>query len=433
MLPTSAYPKLLSMTKYLQERTLFAPQIHKRAAKNLGIIVVIPAYDEPYLLLSLMALHRCELPLCDVEIIVVVNDSERDSEEVREKNFAIFQQAQKWAATVNRTRRWFHLLYHDKLPRKQGGVGLARKIGMDEAVFRFEKAKNPKGIIACFDADSRCDPNYLVALHQHFKQHPRTQACSIYFEHPLYGIDFDDEVYEAIVLYELHLRYYINAQRFANFPFAFQTIGSSMAVRSNAYQKQGGMNRRKAGEDFYFIHKFTPLGYFSELNTTRVLPSPRPSHRVPFGTGKAIDELLKSQKSYLTYAPQSFIDLKIFFKKRKSFYKKDKEETQEEMATLPEGIRVFLEDYNFIDKLAEIKKNTANFTNFSKRFYRWFDAFMLMKYVHFMRDEYYPNVPVEAAAAWFLKEGTSFKIKNVEELSAKALLLKLRMWDRKLT
>lgn len=418
------------MTKYLQERTIFAPQIHKRVSKNLGIIVVIPAYDEPFLLLSLMALHRCEMPLCDVEIIVVVNDSEKDTEAIRKKNFEIYQQAEKWAATVNRARRWFHILYHDKLPKKQGGVGLARKIGMDEAVFRFEKAKKPRGIIACFDADSRCDKNYLVELYQHFKQKPRTQACSIYFEHPLYGIDYEDEVYEAIILYELHLRYYINAQRFANFPFAYQTIGSSMAVRSDAYQKQGGMNRRKAGEDFYFIHKFTPLGYFSELNTTRVIPSPRPSHRVPFGTGKAVDELLKTKQSYLTYAPQSFIDLKQLFKMLSLFYKKNITDIPQDLKGLSTGLQAFLEDYNFIDHLTEIKKNTANRSTFSKRFYRWFDAFMLMKYVHFMRDEYYPNVPIEEAATWFLRIGSSFKKEDLEGNTAKDLLMKFRQWDR---
>ena len=36
---------------------------------------------------------------------------------------------------------------------------------------------------------------------------------------------------KGITEYELHLRYFIHAQRHAGFPFATQTIGSSMAVR----------------------------------------------------------------------------------------------------------------------------------------------------------------------------------------------------------
>ncbi|MEZ4848575.1 MAG: hypothetical protein R3B93_08135 [Bacteroidia bacterium] len=72
---------------------------------------------------------------------------------------------------------------------------------------------------------------------------------------------------------------------------AFHCVGSSMAVRSIAYQKRGGMNRRKAGEDFYFLQKFIAEGTLAELSTTKVIPSPRASEKVPFGTGRAIKKL----------------------------------------------------------------------------------------------------------------------------------------------
>ncbi len=39
---------------------------------------------------------------------------------------------------------------------------------------------------------------------------------------------------------------------------AYHTIGSSMAVRCSAYAKIGGMNRRKAGEDFIFYTNLYP-------------------------------------------------------------------------------------------------------------------------------------------------------------------------------
>ena len=75
-----------------------------------------------------------------------------------------------------------------------------------------------------------------------------------------------------IAAYELHLRYYTHGLRFSNLPYSFQTVGSAMAVRCSAYQKQGGMNKRKAGEDFYFIQKIIALGGYSELNSTTVFP-----------------------------------------------------------------------------------------------------------------------------------------------------------------
>lgn len=391
------------MTPYLTERGLYPPYIDVRPSPLLGIVVVIPCHDEDFLLLSLMSLHKCERPRCDVEVIVVINESEDAPTAVKAKNLVTYEQAQRWAQTNNQGWLKFHLLHLDDLPKKHAGVGLARKIGMDEACYRFAKMGNQRGVIACFDADSRCERNYLTALHAHFTENLKVQACGIRFEHPLSGADFPDEVYEAITLYELHLRYYVLVQRWAGIPHAWQTIGSSMAVRCDAYQQQGGMNRRQAGEDFYFLHKFIPLGGFDEITTTKVIPSPRPSHRVPFGTGRAVGEMLKNSGEYLTYSPQSFEDLRAFCQQElpqlrelhdlEAFYQR-----------MPDSIGSFLRINGFEKKLAEIQLNTSNAESFQKRFWRWFDAFLVMKYVHFARENYWPDVNVELAVEWLLEQ-----------------------------
>lgn len=384
------------MTRYLQQRTLFPPQIPSRPSLNLGIVVVIPAYDEPLLLLSLMSLKRCPLPGGDVEVIVIVNEPERAAPELRERNRQTVELAENWARQHNRPRLRFHILHH-QLPNKHAGVGLARKIGMDEACWRFARAKNPRGIIACFDADSRCDENYFLALEEQFAQHPRCPACTIYFEHPLHGADFDEPVYRAIAEYELHLRYYIQAQRYAGFPHAYHTVGSSMAVRADVYQKQGGMNKRKAGEDFYFIHKFTLLPDFSEINATRVIPSARPSHRVPFGTGKAVQEIIRQKGAYHTYAWESFEELRILVHSVPQLYR-----GETEAIPYPATLNRFLEEQNSAEKLAEIKEHSGSYPSFRKRFFQWFNAFMVMKYVHFAREHGRPDVPVATAARQLL-------------------------------
>ena len=366
------------------------------------MVVVIPAFDEPFLLLSLMNLSRCTLPLCDVEVIVVINNGEQAKASVRQSNQEVYLQALEWTKKNNKSRIKFHIIYLPDLPDKSAGVGLARKIGMDEACWRLMKLRKKKGIIACFDADSRCDPNYLLALEDHFRERPRSSACSIYFEHPLHGVEHADEVYAAIVPYELHLRYYIQAQRLAGFPFAYHTVGSSMAVRCLAYQQQGGMNKRKAGEDFYFLHKFISLGNFSECLTTKVIPSPRPSHRVPFGTGKAVNEIMTSKEGYLTYSLSSFFDLKILFDQVPALYKAEPGQFEAILEKLPASVLAFLEQVDYRNKWLEIQANTASRKAFITRFFRWFNAFMLMKYVHFARDNYYPNVEVGQAAARLL-------------------------------
>lgn len=419
--------KILIVTKYLQNYTLFAPLIHNKPSLNLGLIIVIPCYDEDYLLISLMSLKKCEMPLCDVEVIVVINESEVEKEEVSEKNEVTYKQAVKWVELNNTPRLKFYILYKSDLPKKHAGVGLARKIGMDEACWRFQKIRNQRGVIACFDADSRCDANYLVAITEHFRKKTKVQAASIYFEHPTQGIDFEDDVYEAIVLYELHLRYFINAQKWAGFPFATQTIGSSLAVRCQSYQEQGGMNKRKAGEDFYFIHKFTPLGKFSEILNTRVIPSPRPSHRVPFGTGKAVKETINKNGGYLTYHPRSFEALKSFVELVPSLFSCEQKDLRLKLSNLPVGVSAFLESIQWETKVIEIQSNTTNLKTFQNRFFKWFNAFQVMKFLHYLRDNYYENVEVCEAAHWLLKE---LKIEIELEEMPKYLLNLFREIDK---
>jgi hypothetical protein len=392
----------------------------------LGLIIVIPCYDEEFLLLTLMSLKKCELPDCDTEVIVVINHAATEKKAVIDRNNATYDQALEWTKDNSKTRLKFHLIYEGNLSKKHAGVGLARKIGMDEACFRLEKIKNKKGIIVGFDADSRCQRNYLRAIEDHFRNNRKTPAASIHFEHPVMGIDHEDTVYEAIVLYELHLRYYVHIQAFTGFPFAVQTIGSSMAVRSDFYQKQGGMNKRKAGEDFYFLHKFTPLGHYSEIKNTTVIPSPRISHRVPFGTGKAVGEIISDEQKLTTYHPQSFVDLKAFFNTTRQLIHLKTEDLAAYFEKLPASVAQFLKANNFEQKLTEIQGNTTNTASFKNRFFRWFNAFLLMKFVHFSRDEFYPNINVREAAIWCLKEKG---MEISEEATAKELLFLFRKLD----
>ncbi|MDA1120695.1 MAG: glycosyltransferase family A protein, partial [Bacteroidetes bacterium] len=283
--------------------------LDEKPSDSLGIVVTIPCFNEPDLITSLDSLRKCKKPESHVEIIVVINQGKQSSEAITDQNLKSLQDAQQWAIQTNTMSFATHIIYVNDLPQKHAGVGLARKIVMDEAVRRFEAIGNKDGIIACFDADAKCDDNYLINLESHFQQNPKTPGCSIHFEHPL---NVDNQ--EAILYYELFLRYYVNALHFAGFPMAFQTIGSSMAVRSWAYQKQGGMNKRKAGEDFYFLQKIISLGNFTELNSTTVIPSCRKSDRVPFGTGRAMLDWGNGENDLKeTYNPRIFEDLKVFF------------------------------------------------------------------------------------------------------------------------
>ncbi|MEQ9425229.1 MAG: family 2 glycosyl transferase [Cyclobacteriaceae bacterium] len=378
--------------------------------KDLGIIITIPCFNEPNLILTLDSLKECSLPNCAVEIIVVINEAKNAPENVRRQNQHSQRDGQAWCQANNAHQFNTHILYCDGLPTKHAGVGLARKIAMDEAVRRFEAIGNPNGIIACFDADSTCQNNYLVELEKHFRDNKKSPGCSIYFEHPLEN--------EPIAYYELFLRYYVNALRYAGFPYAYQTIGSSMAVRSWAYLKQGGMNRKKAGEDFYFLHRIIPLGDFSELNSTMIIPSSRKSDRVPFGTGRAMmDWEARSKDLTKTYNPKSFEDLKILFDQVDRLYQNDPD-------YLPNSLREFLSP-EFYTQLQRLRKQSKSVIAFRKHFFGWFDGFKVLKFIHFARDEYFSNVKLTEAAEWlFIKKNLAAQ-NNVE-----GYLLKLRIADK---
>lgn len=393
------------MLDYFNKYGDYNPRISTPPLNNLGLVVVIPSFNEPYLKNSLISLLNCTLPNCAVEVIVVINYPIGSSDEIVENAKDCIENVIEMDATSSNPNFRFHFILAADLPIKHAGVGLARKIGMDEAAWRFFCIDKPKGVIACYDADSNCMSNYFVELVNLWNQHPKTQACSIRYEHPTEGIEFDATIYKGIALYELHLRYYNQACRFVNFPFAFHTVGSSMACCADSYVKFGGMNRHKAGEDFYFLQKIIPHGNFKELNSTCVFPSPRPSYRVPFGTGRAMLKYQEStEESILTYNFNIWLTLPPLFQNIDAIYSLDSQSLQEWTRTLHPALIKFLESYNFIEKVSEIKKNTSSFEAFRKRFFFWFDAFILLKYLNFAHETFFERKPVESEALLLAKK-----------------------------
>jgi len=383
------------MNFYLQRYGFQAPFIQALPNHNLGIIVVIPCFNESHLIDSLMSLYLADSPICAVEVIVVINASELATSEIKEQNEQTFLAVNLWLTLHQKTNFEVHLYLNNELPKKHAGVGLARKIGMDEAVYRFEQV-NRDGIIVCFDADSKCDPNYFIEIEKHFEHHPKSPGCSIHFEHPITGNAFSEDVYKGIIGYELHLRYYNQAMNYCGLPYAFHTVGSSMSVRSSAYQKQGGMNKRKAGEDFYFLHKIIELGGFTELKSTRVIPSPRISDRVPFGTGKAVgDWVAKNEEDHYTYAFNSFRIIRAFVDFIPSLYTQPLSLIELESTADQALLMRFFAANKMDEVLKEVRRNSKTQEAFTKRFFKWFDAFQILKLVHYLRDNGMVNGKVE--------------------------------------
>ena len=284
---------------YLSGNIPVIPYIKEPPSGLLHFVVVIPAYLEDKTVRTLISLKNTKQPQGNVEVIILVNFRENDSIENKQKSRDFHNELEHWCDVNSAEKLKFYPLLAKDLPFKHAGAGMARKIGMDHALHRFNTIGFPEGIILSLDADSVVDPNYFEAIEQKIYNRNEYGGCILYFQHPLNGEEFSTEVYEAILQYELHLRYYKHILKYAGFPYYQYTIGSCFGVKADFYARQGGMNRRKAGEDFYFLHKMFPHKSFAEINNTCVYPSPRPSMRVPFGTGATITQLVnnKTEKS----------------------------------------------------------------------------------------------------------------------------------------
>jgi len=393
------------MIRYFNQYGDYHPLIRHQPNQDLGLVVVIPSYNEPNLEQSLQSILNCNTPDCCVEVIAVINYPINSPIEVIENAAFCIEKVNKLDKRSSNPKLKFHYILAADLPKKQAGVGLARKIGMDEAAWRLFGVNNPKGIIACYDADSNCMQNYLVELENLWRNFPKTHACSIRYEHPTEGNEFDKRIYQGITLYELHLRYYNQACRSIKFPYAYQTVGSSMACCAESYVKFGGMNRHQAGEDFYFLQKIIPHGNFKELNSTCVYPSPRPSYRVPFGTGRAMSKYQQNpEETIMTYDFNSLRTLIPLFENIDFLYKSESQVIIDWSKSLHPVLNEYPAFHDLTKKITEIKANTNTLESFRKRFFFWFDAFMLLKYLNFAHENQFQRKPVEGEAIILAKE-----------------------------
>ena len=349
--------------------------------EKLKLSVVIPSFNEPDLIDSIHSLLSCEIPEdCAVELIVVVNHPSNAPSSVINLSKQNLRDVKLLQSKENLS---IHVIYAADMDPKYAGVGWARKIGMDESLKRFMEV-NYDGVICCFDADTLASKDYFTAIYSKFNS-SSFNGASVYFEHPLSGNNFSNAEYQGIALYETHLRYYKNCLSFCGFPYAFHTVGSSMVVKASAYAKQGGMNKRKAGEDFYFINKIIALGNYTEINTTTVIPSPRISDRVPFGTGRAILDAINCSKDLsITYDFSIFCVIKqwvenILIKKELSY------------SFFHPFMQSFIDEKHWNLKIKNVISNTSSPKTFTNRFFQVFDPFWMLKCIHHIKEYHVPD------------------------------------------
>jgi glycosyltransferase involved in cell wall biosynthesis len=392
---------------------------------RIGLVVVIPALAEKgYLFDTLASLAANPVDqLAGTLVIVVVNNGPRETVD-RE----VFADNQETIAILNgliagrtrgsrfadrRLRGILDVLQGSglriglidasspgsEIPSSWAGVGTARKIGLDLALtLRPEPGERP--VLVCLDADTIVAPDYLSAIRSHFRD-PAQGAAVIAFEHPLPD---DTGRRAAILCYELFLRYYILGLSWAGSPYAFYSIGSTMVFTPDRYVAVRGMSRRTAGEDFYFLNKLRKAGPISSLNGTRVRPSERLSDRVPFGTGKRmIRHLAGERDEYLFYHREIFITLRKWLELMEESWRRPAEAILKAASELDPGLRVFLEQQNFLKIWPRLQRQAGNPGAAQRAFHTWFDGFRTLRFVHELAASAYPPQPMASALSWLLR------------------------------
>ncbi|MGC9330430.1 MAG: glycosyltransferase [Bacteroidales bacterium] len=358
---------------------------------NLGLAVVIPAYNEPDIEDTLISLLHNDDPGCITDVILVVNAPDDDSKQSIARNLTDFQHYSEFAKTLEHPFIRLTVLWK-AFSKKYAGPGSARKYGMDIALDRFNRLDNANGVILSLDADAVVAKNYLKAVHKHFQNHKEQDAATVYFEHPFQEDD------DPIILYELYLRYFRHALQWSGYPHYFYFVGSCFAVKVSAYAEQGGMNRKNAGEDFYFLNKMELNGNLGECNNTIIYPSGRISDRVPFGTGQEVKKI-KATGSYDVYSMESFELLAKVVQCIDNTYGIEKSTYNDLIKAFPKPVVTWMEKIYLWDHIQDAHKNTTGKKAYFKRLYRYVDTFKIIRFLNYISETLYPKSAVKQESA----------------------------------
>ena len=286
------------------------------------------------------------------------------------------------------------------------GVGLARKIGCDLALKLITENKISSPWIRSTDADVLLPLDYFDDW-----QIPTTTSAFLYsFFHETEAT----ENRSALEVYEESLHYYVWGLKFANSPYAFHTIGSTLSIHFEKYAEVRGFPKLEAGEDFYILNKLAKVGNIEASPTSPLQLSGRTSNRTPFGTGAGIQKILqswKNRKEFLFYHPDIFCGLKIWLQELQAYeghlsltaLKRcldDHGELGNQCIASAEALSLFTD-------LERLPLRPHNPSINRRHLQTWFDAFKTLKFLHTFRDLHKPSISY--LEALYLAESMGYK------------------------
>jgi hypothetical protein len=361
-------------------------------------VLILPVYRESPDLLARLA--RSLGGGRQVLVIALLNRPEQDSDE--RANSPMRQAVAALPAGARGCRQLApgcDLFCHDlealcgPTPKKQG-VGLVRKIGCDIALQWMAAGAIESEWLCCSDADATLPEDYFARL----ASVPQASGAAAFpFEH-LPGPDRHCNA--ATALYELRLLHYVLGLDHAASPYAYHTLGSTLAVRAGCYARVHGFPRRSGGEDFYLLNKVNKLGPVTRLGGEAIGIRSRYSRRVPFGTGPAVAAIVDAgdpghQARF--YHPMCFEALRVFLSAVPALREREASDlcdllSDRGLERSQAGIlATALQRMGVNEAIAHCRDHGQTPERFMRHFHQWFDAFRTLKCIHALRDALWPD------------------------------------------
>ncbi len=278
---------------------------------------------------------------------------------------------------------------HRRFPARQG-VGLARKIGADIALELIVAGRVRHPFVAMTDADTCLPENYFGRLAE---IDPECSAGIFPFWHEPSG---QREIDRATAMYEIRLRYIQRGLQWANSPYAFHSVGSTMAVHALRYAQVRGVPMRQAAEDFYLLCKLCKIRPLARLEGAPLRIRSRLSDRVPFGTGAETGRLARCDQLTL-YHPDCFATIRDVMRRLQSLAERRGVAGNEWLAHLSPPVQRFLESQGALVAWPTLCQQAPDRQARLRRLHDWFDGFRTLKLIHYVRDRVARSLPWQDA------------------------------------
>ena len=352
---------------------------HKKPQKNkYDFIISIPSYCEfDYLFKTLDTINNQDRTLLDKSIVsIIINNSSCEvSKDIINNNYDTYKKL------INSNYNFEFIAIdafskNNAIDNKKAGVGIARKISIDIIL----KYMNLDTVICFLDADTQIPENYLYQINKSQLEHNWASAV-VDFHH------LDDEVKtrELIYKYESFLKDTARSLKKAGSPYSFVPLGCTMLSRLDAYIGVGGMNVRKAAEDFYFLQELKKCYDVHYIDNIQVRPSARHINRSYLGTSKRMFDALNHNLNIkdLYFSKEKYKIIEIFLRLILNSKDLNADLILSKTKAINQKMYLFLKKHRFESVWPSIQ-SSKSYNQFENQFHKWFDflkTIKLLKYI----------------------------------------------------